>query len=205
MMDAKKITEKIKSHKPQVLGSRDFSKFSILLPLIEKDGEVHVLFETRAHTLRKQPGEVCFPGGRIDPGDSSAKSAALRETNEELGISEDEISEVFALDYIVSPFGMIVYAFAGFIAPSATFEPNPAEVDSLFSVPLSFFINNGPRVYQIQFDVQPEDDFPYELIEGGRDYSWRAREMEEYFYLYEDKVIWGLTARILAHFIDVVS
>lgn len=204
MMDAKKITEKIKSHKPQVLGSRDFSKFSILLPLIEKDGEVHVLFETRAQTLRKQPGEVCFPGGRIDPGDSSAKSAALRETNEELGISEDEISEVFALDYIVSPFGMIVYAFAGFIAPSATYEPNPAEVDSLFSVPLSFFINNGPRVYQIQFDVQPEDDFPYELIEGGRDYSWRAREMEEYFYLYEDKVIWGLTARILAHFIDVI-
>ncbi|WP_416143732.1 NUDIX hydrolase [Planococcus koreensis] len=204
-MDAKKITEKIKSHKPQVLGSRDFSKFSILLPLIEKDGEVHVLFEMRAHTLRKQPGEVCFPGGRIDPGDPSAKSAALRETNEELGISEDEISEVFALDYIVSPFGMIVYAFAGFIAPSATFEPNPAEVDSLFSVPLSFFINNGPRVYQIQFDVQPEDDFPYELIEGGRDYSWRAREMEEYFYLYEDKVIWGLTARILAHFIDVVK
>ncbi|HSP21503.1 MAG TPA: CoA pyrophosphatase [Planococcus sp. (in: firmicutes)] len=204
-MDAKKITEKIKSHKPQVLGSRDFSKFSILLPLIEKDGEVHVLFETRALTLRKQPGEVCFPGGRIDPGDHSAKSAALRETNEELGISEDEISEVFALDYIVSPFGMIVYAFAGFIAPSATFEPNPAEVGSLFSVPLSFFINNGPRVYQIQFDVQPEDDFPYELIEGGRDYSWRAREMEEYFYLYEDKVIWGLTARILAHFIDVVK
>lgn len=204
-MDAKKITDKIKRHKPQVLGSHDFSKFAILLPLIEKDGEVHVLFETRAHTLRHQPGEVCFPGGRIDPEDHSARSAALRETNEELGISEDEISEVFALDYIVSPFGMIVYAFAGFIAPTATFEPNPAEVGSMFSVPLSFFLNNEPRVYQIQFDVQPEDDFPFELIEGGRDYRWRARDMEEYFYLYEDKVIWGLTARILAHFIEVIK
>ncbi|MGO1058262.1 NUDIX hydrolase [Planococcus sp. FY231025] len=203
-MDAKKITEKIKTHKPQVLGSRNFSKYSILLPLVQKDGEVHVLFETRSEELRRQPGEVCFPGGRIDPGDTSAKFAALRETNEELGISEDEISEVFPLDYIVSPFGMIVYAFAGFIDPSATFEPNPAEVGSLFSVPLSFFLENEPRIYQIQFDVQPEDDFPYELIEGGRDYSWRAREMEEYFYLYEDKVIWGLTARILAHFIDVI-
>lgn len=203
-MDAKKITEKIKTHKPQVLGSRNFSKYSILLPLIQKDGEVHVLFETRSEKLRRQPGEVCFPGGRIDPQDKTPKFAALRETNEELGISEDEISEVFPLDYIVSPFGMIVYAFAGFIAPSATFEPNPAEVGSLFSVPLSFFLENEPRIYQIQFDVQPEDDFPYELIEGGREYSWRAREMEEYFYLYEDKVIWGLTARILAHFIEVI-
>ena len=204
-MDARKITEKIQTHKPEVLGSRDFAKFAILLPLIEKDGEVHVLFEKRAETLRKQPGEVCFPGGRIDPGDKSPKSAALRETDEELGISEDEISAVFPLDYMVSPFGMIIYAFAGFIDPAAKFEPNPAEVGELFSVPLSFFLNNPPRVYQITFDVQPEESFPYDLIVGGRDYSWRARNMEEYFYLYEDKVIWGLTARVLSHFIDVIK
>lgn len=204
-MDAKKITEKIQTHKPEVLGSRDFAKFAILLPLIEKDGEVHVLFEKRAETLRKQPGEVCFPGGRIDPQDKSPKSAALRETDEELGISEEEVSAVFPLDYMVSPFGMIIYAFAGFIAPTAVFKPNPAEVGELFSVPLSFFLNKPPRIYQINFDVQPEESFPYDLIVGGRDYSWRTRNMEEYFYLYEDKVIWGLTARILSHFIDIIK
>jgi coenzyme A diphosphatase NUDT7 len=204
-MDARKITEKIQTHKPEVLGSRDFAKFAILLPLIERDGEVHVLFEKRAETLRRQPGEVCFPGGRIDPHDPSPKSAALREADEELGISEDEISAVFPLDYMVSPFGMIIYAFAGFIDPAAEFKPNPAEVGELFSVPLSFFIENPPRVYQINFDIQPEESFPYDLIVGGRDYSWRARNMEEYFYLYEDKVIWGLTARILSHFIDIIK
>ncbi|MBZ5199677.1 CoA pyrophosphatase [Planomicrobium chinense] len=204
-MDARKITEKIQTHKPEVLGSRDFAKFAILLPLIEKDGEVHVLFEKRAETLRKQPGEVCFPGGRIDPEDLSPKSAALRETDEELGISEDEISDLFPLDYMVSPFGMIIYAFAGFIDSSAEFKPNPDEVGELFSVPLSFFLENPPRVYQINFDVQPEESFPYDLIVGGRDYSWRTRNLEEYFYLYEDKVIWGLTARILSHFIDIIK
>ncbi|MDN7245405.1 CoA pyrophosphatase [Planococcus shenhongbingii] len=204
-MDARKITEKIQTHKPEVLGSRDFAKFAILLPLIEKDGEIHVLFEKRAETLRKQPGEVCFPGGRIDPQDKSPESAALRETDEELGISEDEISAVFPLDYMVSPFGMIIYAFAGFINAAAEFKPNPAEVGELFSVPLSFFLENPPRVYQINFDVQPEESFPYDLIVGGRDYSWRTRNLEEYFYLYEDKVIWGLTARILSHFIDIIK
>ncbi|MCP2034395.1 8-oxo-dGTP pyrophosphatase MutT (NUDIX family) [Planomicrobium sp. HSC-17F08] len=204
-MDARKITEKIQTHKPEVLGSRDFAKFAILLPLIERAGEVHVLFEKRAETLRKQPGEVCFPGGRIDPQDLSPKSAALRETDEELGISEDEISDLFPLDYMVSPFGMIIYAFAGFIDSSAEFKPNPDEVGELFSVPLSFFLENPPRVYQINFDVQPEESFPYDLIVGGRDYSWRTRNLEEYFYLYEDKVIWGLTARILSHFIDIIK
>ena len=204
-MDPEKIIEKIKAHDPAVLGSKDFSKFAILLPLLERDGEIHIVFEVRAHTLRRQPGEICFPGGRIDAGDETPKAAALRETREELGIFEEEISGVFPLDYMVSPFGMIIYAFAGFIHTDASFEPNAAEVDSLFSVPLSFFLEASPEIYHINFDIQPEESFPYDLIVGGQDYSWRARQMEEYFYLYEDKVIWGLTARILAHFIEILK
>lgn len=204
-MDPEKIIEKIKAHDPAVLGSKDFSKFAILLPLLERDGEIHIVFEVRAHTLRRQPGEICFPGGRIDAGDETPKAAALRETREELGIFEEEISGVFPLDYMVSPFGMIIYAFAGFIHTDASFEPNAAEVDSLFSVPLSFFLETSPEIYHINFDIQPEESFPYDLIVGGQDYSWRARQMEEYFYLYEDKVIWGLTARILAHFIEILK
>lgn len=203
-MEPEKILEKIKAHDPAVLGSKDFSKFAILLPLLERDGEIHIVFEVRAHTLRRQPGEICFPGGRIDAGDETPKAAALRETREELGIQEEEISAVFPLDYMVSPFGMIIYAFAGFIHPEASFEPNPAEVDSLFSVPLSFFLETSPEIYHINFDIQPEESFPYDLIVGGQDYSWRPRQMEEFFYLYEDKVIWGLTARILAHFMEII-
>ncbi|MEZ0481384.1 CoA pyrophosphatase [Planococcus sp. SSTMD024] len=203
-MEPEKILEKVKGRVPEVLGNRDFSKYAILLPLIEKEDGVHILFEVRSFEMRRQPGEICFPGGRIDRGDEDERETALRETMEELGIRKDAISNVFPLDYIVSPFGMIVYSFAGFIDPETDFKPNPPEVDSVFTVPLQFFLENEPRVYRIDFDIQPEESFPYDLIAGGENYSWRARQVDEFFYLYEDRVIWGLTAKILMHFMELV-
>ncbi|RAZ81491.1 NUDIX hydrolase [Planococcus halotolerans] len=203
-MDPKSLVSKVKDRIPEVLGNKDFSKFAILLPMIEKDGEVHILFEVRSHQMRSQPGDICFPGGRIDKQDDSEKDTAIRETMEELGIERQQISEVFPLDYIVSPFGMIVYSFAGIIDPDVEFRPNPPEVDSLFTVPLSFFLEKDPKVYRVNFDIQPEESFPYDLIAGGENYNWRTRQVDEYFYIYEDKVIWGLTAKILTHFMEII-
>lgn len=203
-MDPKSLVSKMKDRIPEVLGNKDFSKFAILLPMIEKDGEVHILFEVRSHQMRSQPGDICFPGGRIDKQDDSEKDTAIRETMEELGIERQQISDVFPLDYIVSPFGMIVYSFAGIIDADVEFRPNPPEVDSLFTVPLSFFLEKDPKVYRVNFDIQPEESFPYDLIAGGENYNWRTRQVDEYFYIYEDKVIWGLTAKILTHFMEII-
>ena len=203
-MDPKSLVNKVKDRVPEVMDNRSFSKFAILLPLIEKDGEIHILFEVRSHQLRSQPGEICFPGGRIDKEDESEKDAAVRETVEELGIANEQISDIFPLDYIVSPFGMIVYSFAGIIDADVEFRPNPPEVDSLFTVPLSFFLEKDPKVYRVNFDIQPEESFPYDLIAGGENYNWRTRQVDEFFYLYEDKVIWGLTAKILTHFMEII-
>lgn len=204
-MDSKSILKKIQNRVPDVLGSKNFSKYSVLLPLIEKDGELHVLFEVRSHDLRSQPGEICFPGGRIDATDRSEEETAIRETTEEIGIVEEEISELVPLDYIVSPFGMIVYTFMGIIDSSVEFKPNPAEVDHVFTVPLSFFIENEPRIYRMNFEIQPEKSFPFDLISGGENYNWRTRDVDEFFYIYNDKVIWGLTAKILNHFIEILE
>ncbi|MGB6409389.1 MAG: CoA pyrophosphatase [Planococcus donghaensis] len=203
-MDPKNMLEKMKNRTPEVLGNKDFSKSAILLPLIEQDGETHVLFEVRSHDLRNQPGEICFPGGKIDDQDQTEEDTAVRETIEELGIRRADISNIFPLDYIVSPFGMIIYSFAGVIDPEVPFNPNPSEVDSIFTVPLSFFLEKEPKMYHINFDIQPEKNFPYDLIAGGENYNWHARKIDEYFYIYEDKVIWGLTAKILAHFIEII-
>lgn len=203
-MDPKSLVDKVKDRVPEVMDNRSFSKFAILLPLIEKGGEIHILFEVRSHQLRSQPGEICFPGGRIDKQDESEKDAAVRETVEELGIAHEQISDIFPLDYIVSPFGMIVYSFAGIIDADVEFRPNPPEVDSLFTVPLSFFLEKDPKVYRVNFDIQPEESFPYDLIAGGENYNWRTRQVDEFFYLYEDKVIWGLTAKILTHFMEII-
>ena len=203
-MDPKSLVDRVKDRVPEVMGNNEFAKFAILLPLIEKDGEIHILFEVRSHMMRNQPGDICFPGGRIDKQDESEEGAAIRETTEELGIENSQISDVFPLDYIVSPFGMIVYSFAGIIDPDVEFEPNPPEVDSIFTVPLTYFLENEPKVYSINFDIQPEKSFPYDLIAGGENYNWRTRQVDELFYMYEDKVIWGLTAKILTHFLEII-
>lgn len=198
------MLEKMGNRVPEVMGNKDFSKYAILLPLIERNGEVHVLFEVRSYDLRNQPGEICFPGGKIDFQDKTKEDAAVRETIEELGIERNAISDIFPLDYIVSPFGMIVYPFAGVIDSKTAFNPNPPEVDHIFTVPLSFFMEKDPKIYRINFDIQPEESFPYDLIVGGENYNWRTRQVDEHFYIYGDKVIWGLTAEILAHFVEVI-
>jgi peroxisomal coenzyme A diphosphatase NUDT7 len=199
------VLTKIKNHHPFILGSENYSKYAVLLPLIMKNDEIHILFEVRSLQLRRQPGEICFPGGRIDAQDKNEKSAAIRETVEELGINEAQITNVCPLNFLVSPFGMIVYPFTGVITSEETITPNPSEVEEIFSVPLSYFLQTEPKVYQVHFKAEPEDDFPFDLVIGGQNYNWRTRHMEEYFYLYNNRVIWGLTARIISHFIDIVT
>lgn len=203
-MDAKILFNKIKDHNPKIIGHEEFSKYSILVPLVEKNEEIHVLFEIRSQELRRQPGEICFPGGKMEKVDRTIKDAALRETEEELRIDRGNITDVYPLDYLVTPFGMIVYPFAGFVRMPQHINPNPKEVEDIFTVPLSFFMETAPKIHHVHIHVQPEEDFPFDLIIGGRNYNWRTGKIDEYFYIYEDKVIWGLTARILSRFVELV-
>ncbi|MFJ5715283.1 NUDIX hydrolase [Neobacillus sp. NPDC093127] len=203
-MELETVVTKLKRHNPVILGSEKFSKYAVMLPLIQKEDGIHVLFEVRSLELRRQPGEICFPGGKVDLEDKDEKEAAIRETMEELGISGENITEVYPLDFMVSPFGMLVYPYTGLISHSECIQPNPAEVGEIFTVPLSFFINKDPEIYHIEFKAVPEENFPFDLIVGGENYNWRTRGVEEYFYVYEGKTIWGMTARILAHFIEII-
>ncbi|SFA94174.1 NUDIX domain-containing protein [Lentibacillus halodurans] len=203
-MELQAIMNKIKRRTPSILGIEHFTKSAVLLPLVQRDKELHVLFEVRSHKLRRQPGEICFPGGRIEADDQTEQDAAIRETKEELGVSDQDISNVHPLDYLVTPFGMIVYTYTGLIDTSSRFSPNPSEVGETFTVPLSFFLSTEPKIHHVNLEVQPEENFPYELITGGENYKWQTRQMDEYFYIYEDKVIWGLTARVLSHFVDML-
>ncbi|GGF18314.1 coenzyme A pyrophosphatase [Halobacillus andaensis] len=202
-MKREAIQRKMENRPPSVIGEKYLTSYSILLPLIEKEGELHLLFEVRSLQMRRQPGEICFPGGKVDRQDKQVMDAAVREAKEELGITGHEIEEVYPFDYMVSPFGMIVNTYVGFLNCSEErILPNPAEVEEVFTVPLSFFKENDPDVHFVNFDVKPDEGFPYDLIANGRDYEWQTRKMEEYFYKYDGKVIWGLTARVLYAFIE---
>ncbi|MCA1054457.1 CoA pyrophosphatase [Rossellomorea aquimaris] len=205
-MNADEIMHRVRGRTPKVLGSEEFSEFAIFVPLIEVNGETHILFEVRSHNMRRQPGEICFPGGRIDPKDKDAEAAAIRETSEELGIRHSQISDIHPLDYLVSPFGTIIYPFVGKLCVDVQdLKPNEAEVQEIFTSPLEELQKKEPELYTITFRMEPEANFPYESIPGGENYDFQARNMKEHFYYYNDKVIWGLTARILHHFIGLIS
>lgn len=204
-MEVKTIISKLNDHTPSVMGSKQFSKYAVMLPLIQKDKGMHVLFEVRSLKLRRQPGEICFPGGKIDTQDLDERSAAIRETCEELRIKKGDIHNVFPLDFMISPFGMMIYPFVGLIKSPEMIHPNPTEVGEIFTVPINFFLQTPPDIYHINFKVEPEENFPFDLIVGGENYNWRTRSNDEYFYKYDDKVIWGLTAKILYHFIEIIK
>lgn len=203
-MELEKILEKLQKREPTILGYEKFKKSAILIPLLEKNNELHLLFEVRSFTMRSQPGDICFPGGKIDKQDESPRHAAIRETTEELGINDKSIQEVIPLDYLVADMGRIIYPFIGTLTNPEKIIPHEAEVEEVFTVPLSFFLETKPERHKVNVQVQPDESFPFELIVGGKDYNWQVRQIDELFYKYDGKVIWGLTAKILTHFIDLI-
>ncbi|MGE8206469.1 NUDIX hydrolase [Heyndrickxia sp. NPDC080065] len=199
------IFEKYANRTPSIIDEEKFKKYAVFLPLIKKEEDYHILFEIRAYHMRRQPGEICFPGGKIDKSDIDPKYTAYRETFEELGIQQNDITHIFPLDYMMNSFGTMIYPFAGIIKNEERILPNPAEVAKVFTVPLSFFKNTEPECYKINFKVEPEKNFPFHSITGGENYNWQIRHMDEYFYYYKDYTIWGLTAYILKNFIEIIK
>lgn len=205
-MDVKRFLKGLGDRKPAIMGSEHFSKFAVFLPLLKMNNEYHLLFEVRSMQLRHQPGEICFPGGKMEPDDRTAKETAMRETSEELGIPITSLSEVYPLDYVIPGFGKrIIYPYVGLIEQGTEIRPNPQEVETVFTVPLSYLQSVEPECYKINFKIAPEKNFPLHLIPGGKNYNWQIKQMDEYFYYYKDYVIWGLTASILKHFLDLTA
>jgi len=203
-MELSNILKQLENRQPALLGQEKLKKSAVLVPLININGEVHILFEVRSMKLRTQPGDICFPGGRIDLEDKSPKHCAIRETTEELGIADKHIENIIPLDYIASDLGRMIYPFVGEITAS-DISPSEAEVEEVFTVPLDYLLQTEPEVYKVNFNVIPEEHFPFDLIVGGQNYNWQTRHINELFYHYNGKVIWGLTAKILQHFLSLID
>lgn len=198
------VFDKFENRRATVLGEEHFKTYGILVPLLMKNDEIHVLFEVRSEELRSQPGEICFPGGRYEKTDKTVKETAIRETAEELRIDKSQITKVYPLDYLIQSMEhRMIYPFVGFIEADAI-DPNPAEVKEVFTVPLEYFRHTKPDIYPLQFQIADNKEFPFHLIPGGKKYPFRMRSIQEYFYMYEDYCIWGLTAKILNHFLSIV-
>lgn len=205
----KKITIKdfedaLRDREPKSIGIYQY--YSVLVPLVEKNGEPHILYEVRAESMRMQPGEVCFPGGRIEDGES-AEECALRETSEELNIRQSDIRIIAQMDFLHTYSNFTLYSFLGVIDYDifSGIQVNPDEVKEVFLVPVSFFAENEPETYY--YDVLPNigPDFPYDKINLPNGYNWRKGKSTVPIYRYENRAIWGLTARITNHLIDLIT
>ncbi|WMJ78347.1 MULTISPECIES: NUDIX hydrolase [unclassified Sedimentibacter] len=193
-MELNEIKSKIKKVTPRPMD--DDLRFSVLVPLIEIEGELHIIYEVRSKYV-KQPGEVSFPGGKIEENESP-QYAAVRETCEELGIDESRVEIISELDYATSKSGSFVYTFLGHIknVDLQRIEFNRDEVDKLFFVPFSFFLNNEPEKYYMNYLPKADDDFPYHMVNNGEKYDWESIRYPVYFYDYKGHIIWGLTAKV---------
>ena len=198
------IIQRMEKHEPSILGKEHYRKYSVLIPLVEKEDGIHLLFEIRSKHMRTQPGDVCFPGGRVDKTDSSKQYAALRETSEELGVDMKHVDNVLSLGCLITE-GRMIYPFVGTLFAEERIEINKNEVESIFTVPLSYFLESTPKKYPVYLTAEPSEDFPYDLIQGGKAYQWKKQQIDELFYQYDGRVIWGLTAKIIAHFVAILD
>jgi 8-oxo-dGTP pyrophosphatase MutT (NUDIX family) len=202
-LNLKKIEAKIKNRIPGPTRIQHY--FSVLIPLIEIDGEIHLLYEVRSQNLNSQPGQISFPGGRIERGEEFSQ-AAVRESSEELLIPESKIELIGETDYLITPFNFIIYAFVGKINVDSIEEikVNNYEVEEIFTVPLKFFLNHQAEKYAAVLKSEFDQDFPYHLLPQGERYNPRQGDYQIYFYRYQGRVIWGITAEITKTFIDII-
>lgn len=180
--------------------------YSVLVPLVEKDGKLHLLYEVRAAHMKRQPGEICFPGGGIE-GAETPKECAVRETMEELGLQPGDIEVLAQMDTVYTYSNFTMYCFLGTVSYDGLrmAVSNPDEVGETFLVPLEVVRKTPPTVYN--FKVMPEvtDNFPYDKIGCKDGYNWRWGISEVPIYEFGDRAVWGLTGRITRNFVGVLN
>ncbi len=150
---------------------------AVLVPVIDDGDEARVIFTQRTKTLRNHSGQISFPGGGIDAQDRSPEEAALRETEEEIGMSRRFVETVGRMPDYISGTGFRIKPVLAVVRPGFTLTPNPAEVDEVFEVPLSFLMN------------------PANHSRGSR--MFQGRERFFYEMPYGERYIWGITAGIV--------
>ena len=158
---------------------------AVLVPLVEHPQGFTVLLTQRTPDLKAHAGQISFPGGRIEPGDMSPELAALRETEEEIGLPSTHIEVLGRLDPYLTVSGYEVTPIVGAVTPPFALTPDPTEVADIFEVPLTFFLDgaNHQRHSRVVY---------------GATRAYYAMP-------YGDRYIWGATAGMLLNLYEVLT
>ena len=182
------IRRRLNLYRPKRIDGANRSAAGVLLLLYDDHGETHLLFTKRTELVEHHKGEICFPGGSQEAGDTDLFATALRETFEEVGILPAHVERTGQLDDIVSRgSNFVISPFVGFLTTSVPYHYSHAdhEVDEILEVPLAHLLDESNGGVEVRrFDGQ---------------------DVEIPFFRFHRHVIWGATARILAQFLGLLS
>lgn len=199
MIDRSFVESFYTDHRSGPIGTHRF--FTVLVPFVEIENELHLLFEVRAKDMASQPGEICFPGGHME-GEETPVEGAVRETFEETGLHPKDLLFLAPGDTLYGNADYTLYTSIAVIAPDAlermTLQTD--EVDSVFTLPFAAFTEREPEL--IEGDMCTDmSHFPYEEVGIDRDYRWRTGTWMIPIYHIEERVIWGMTANIIRNMV----
>lgn len=155
---------------------------AILIPYYKENDQEYIILTRRTHELNHHGGQIAFPGGAYDDKDQDLWTTALRETQEEIGLSPDDITLVKKLNQQITPTGFRVTPFVGKIKEPQRLKPNPTEISEVFSVPLDHLRN--PTHLEL------------------KTVTYKGKEFPDPHFHYQDYVIWGMTGRVLYEFLE---
>ena len=150
-----------------------------VLVAVTEQAEPGVILTLRPETMRKHPGQISFPGGRLDPGDAGVVEAALREAEEEIGLPPSAVELVGIADRYRTITGFEVTPVIGVVPPGLALTPHPGEVAAVFEAPLRYLLD--PAHQQVRTAI------------------YRGRERSYYEIDYEGRRIWGATAAMIVN------
>ena len=164
---------------------RPVQEAAVLVPLVLRDGGMTVLLTQRTDHLHHHPGQISFPGGWVEQGDGSPLAAALRETEEEIGLHPRHVEVIGRLPEYRTVTGFSITPLVGLVHPPFELELDSFEVAEAFEVPLDFLLEPGNR---------QRHRIEYEGV------------LREYFAMpWEGRFIWGATAGMLVSLADLLA
>ncbi|MSO93810.1 MAG: CoA pyrophosphatase [Rhodospirillales bacterium] len=169
---------------PDLRPLRQLTSAAVLVPLVNHANGLTALFTQRTAHLAHHPGQISFPGGHMEPADATPEDTALRETEEEIGLPRRHVEVIGRLDQYVTRTGFSVTPVVAVIEPPFDLALDPHEVESVFEVPLAFFLDPANHQRHTR------------LFEG--------KERHFFAMPYGERYIWGATAGMLRNFYEIV-
>ncbi len=165
------------AEKSLFVNNQTLKKAAVLIPLVKRQNGLNIILTERALHLRHHPGQVSFPGGKQEQSDSSLQHTALRETEEEIGIAQNQVTVFGTLPKLPTVSGFVVSPYLGFVDSNHSTLIDPQEVRSVFEVPLEFLLNKK-HFYLQHLVANKKRHFTYCIP-------------------YQNRLIWGATAQML--------